>query len=151
MSQPQPNQSPNFRRFADWCLHQDSLSPKARHTVEVLLAEVITSDCYQAEQRLASVIRLGLNYQEISDLSLLSTLTNLTYLELGNNQISDISLLSSLRKLRYLEISDNSIADFCPLSGLTNFTKLFIWHNKNDLDLSQFSTLLNLTLLRTSH
>lgn len=80
MSELQPNQNPNFRRFADWCLHKDSLSPKARHTVEQLLAEVITSDCYQAEQQLASVIRLRLNYQEISDITPLSTLTNLATL-----------------------------------------------------------------------
>ncbi|MDZ7957317.1 MAG: hypothetical protein RMY34_05340 [Aulosira sp. DedQUE10] len=50
MSEPQPNQTPNFSRFADWCLHKDSLSTEARHTVEVLSEKAGTCDCYEAEQ-----------------------------------------------------------------------------------------------------
>ncbi|MBD2203419.1 leucine-rich repeat domain-containing protein [Calothrix sp. FACHB-1219] len=150
MSELQPNQSPNFRRFADWCLHKDSLSPEARHTVDLLLEKVITSDCYQAEQQLASLIRLRLYNEEISDLSPLSTLTNLAYLELTRNNICDISPLSTLSNLRHLALSHNQIADFSPLSKLTNLTKLFVWRNKINVDLSQFSSLVNLTLLDVS-
>jgi len=38
--------SGNSRRtFADWCREKDSLSPEAKHTVEVLLRGAGTTDC----------------------------------------------------------------------------------------------------------
>jgi hypothetical protein len=58
MSEPQPNQTLTFNRFADWCLHKDNLTPEARHTVEVLLEKAGTSDCYEAERVLASYTEL---------------------------------------------------------------------------------------------
>ncbi|BAY25239.1 leucine-rich repeat-containing protein [Calothrix sp. NIES-2100] len=103
MSEVQPNQTPNFHRFADWCLHKDSLSTEPKHTVEVLLTEAETCNCYKAEQRLTSLTGLNLNYQEICDLSPLSTLINLAYLELGNNHISNISPLSSGTQQNFMQ------------------------------------------------
>jgi Leucine-rich repeat (LRR) protein len=46
---------------------------------------------------------------QISDISPLSGLSNLTELSLDNNQISDISALSSLTNLEYLWLEGNPV------------------------------------------
>ena len=59
------------------------------------------------------------NSNDISNLSPLSNLTNLTYLSLTSNSISDISVLSNLTNLTYLGLSGNSISDISPLVANT--------------------------------
>jgi internalin A len=56
-------------------------------------------------------VKLYLEENQISDLSALSGLTNLTYLDLSNNQLSDISALSGLTKLESLYLSGNPVID----------------------------------------
>src|SRR4029078_8617892 len=80
--------SPN-KTFADWCRQKASLSPEAKHTVEVLLQEVGTTDCDAANQKLFAIEALNLNDNQISDIKPLKSLTHLTSLGLENNQISD--------------------------------------------------------------
>ncbi len=82
----------------------------------------------------------------ISDISPLSGLTNLTWLDLYGNSISDISPLSGLTNLTWLELSSNSISDLTPLSGLTSLTQLYLRFNSIS-DISPLSGLTNLTLL----
>ena len=84
------------------------------------------------------------NSNDISDLSFLSGLTNLTRLELWNNSISDVSPLSGLTNLTELELWDNLISDVSPLSGLTNLSFLGLDGNI----LSNISPLSGLTKLR---
>ena len=62
----------------------------------------------------------------ISDLTPLSGLTSLTYLNLSSNKISDISALSNLTNLTYLNLSSNKISDISALSNLTNLTELYL-------------------------
>src|SRR6476620_12305722 len=58
--------SPNSRRtFADWCREKDSLSPEAKHTVEVLLEEARTTECDAADRQLSSLTDLDLGYNQI--------------------------------------------------------------------------------------
>ncbi len=45
----------------------------------------------------------------MSDISALSELTNLTYLNLESNQVSDINALLGLTKLEYLWLHDNPV------------------------------------------
>ena len=66
---------------------------------------------------------LLLNYNLISDISLLSDLTNLGLLTLDNNSISGISPLSGLTSLGSLHLDNNSIHDISALSELTSLTK----------------------------
>ncbi|MEW6497809.1 MAG: leucine-rich repeat domain-containing protein [Cyanobacteriota bacterium] len=146
MSEPQQQQSPIFNSFADWCLHKDSLSDAARHTVEMLLEEADTWDCYEADLILSYCTELDLRSNEITDLNPLSGLTNLTQLNLHNNQITDLSPLSGLTNLTQLELPYNKIIDLSPLSGLTNLTQLNLYYNKIT-DLSPLSGLTNLTQL----
>ncbi len=148
MSEPQPNQTPNFRRFADWCLHKDSLSTEARHTVEVLLAKAGTSDCYEAEQILSNSTELILYKQGISDLSPLSSLTNLTVLHLFERNILNLNFLSSLTNLTkfYFSNKNKNPVDLNPLCDLTKLTVLHLVHSKIS-DLISLSRLINLTVL----
>ena len=54
----------------------------------------------------------------LSDISAVSSLTNLELLELHGNQIKDISPLAALINLKYLNISYNPITDYAPLKSL---------------------------------
>ena len=60
----------------------------------------------------------------ISDVSALSGMTNLTYLDIDQNTISSISPLAGLNKLEYLSLNSNLISDISPLANLTNLTEL---------------------------
>ncbi|MBD1930799.1 MULTISPECIES: leucine-rich repeat domain-containing protein [Cyanophyceae] len=146
MSEPQPNQTPNFNSFADWCLHKDSLSEAARNTVDVLLEEAGTSDCNEAALILLYCTELDLSSNEITDLNLLSGLTNLTQLDLNYNEITDLSGLSRLINLTQLNLYNNQITDLSGLSRLTNLTQLHLGGNQIT-DLSPLSELTNLTQL----
>ena len=86
------------------------------------------------------------NSNDISNLSPLSNLTNLTYLSLTSNSISDISELSNLTNLTTLALGDNSISDISALSNLTNLTGLYLWENSIS-SISALSNLTNLTYL----
>ena len=86
--------SGNSRRtFADWCREKDSLSPEAKHTVEVLLGQARTTECDAADRQLSSSMIPMLIGSLISDIKPLESLTNLRVLNLGGNQISDIKPL----------------------------------------------------------
>jgi internalin A len=147
MSEQKPNHNPTFSSFADWCKNKDSLSKEARKTVEALLKDARTSDCNEAERILSSCTELSVySYRDISDLSPLSTLTNLNKLWISDNQISDLSPLSTLTNLTKLKSGSNQISELSPLSGLTNLTQLGISNNQIS-DLSPLSTLTNLTEL----
>ena len=99
---------------------------------------------------LTKLTRLDLNNTGISNISVLSRLTNLTTLHLGNyvgltgsslppsredqadlpvNSISDISTLSNLTNLTTLDLTGNSISDISTLSDLTNLTALYLGNN----------------------
>ena len=66
----------------------------------------------------------------ISDISILCNLKNLTNLSLWGNEIEDISTLSQLTNLNKLSIDNNNINDISPLYGLTNITEIDITGNQ---------------------
>ena len=66
--------------FLDFCQQQASLSADTRITVEVLLQKAGTNDCEIADKKLSNLTRLHLNGKGISDLTPLSSFTNLEYL-----------------------------------------------------------------------
>src|SRR4028118_2364465 len=139
--------SGNSRRtFADWCRQKASLSPEAKHTVEVLLQKAGTTECDVANQTLSSLTELVLQNNQISDIKPLQSLTNLTVLVLENNKISDIKPLESLTNLTLLFLNNNQISDIKPLESLTNLTVLYL--NNNLLgDIKPLESLTNLTVL----
>ena len=54
----------------------------------------------------------------ILDLKGLEQAENLLSLDLGRNRIQDVTELTSLTKLRYLNLEDNDLRDISPLAGL---------------------------------
>jgi Leucine-rich repeat (LRR) protein len=118
------------KTFGDWCREKASLSPEARHTVEVLLKEAGTTECDAANRKLSSLTELDLRGNQISDIKPLQSLTKLTWLVLGTNQISDIKPLQSLTKLTAIELNNNKIIDITPLQSLTNLNSLLLNNNK---------------------
>ncbi|WP_293332582.1 leucine-rich repeat domain-containing protein [Microcoleus sp. CAWBG58] len=145
MSQQQQN-PPEFSSFADWCLHKDSLSKEARHTVDAMLEWAGTSDINQANQILSSSNHLNLSDNQISDITPLQSLTNLTILNLSDNQISDITPLQSLTNLKELIFHKNQISDITPLQSLTNLTDLYLGSNQIS-DITPLQSLTNLISL----
>jgi len=87
-----------------------------------------------------------INSNEIANLSPLSGMIRLEYLDLGSNLISDVSALSGLTSLTYLYLYDNFISDVSPLSKLTNLIQLSL-HSNLISDISTLSGLTNLTTL----
>ena len=101
----------------------------------------------------SNLTELVLDYNQISDLSPLASLTKLTVLHLScwtrsETQITDLSPLQNLTKLTRLHItgSGNQISDISPLSSLTNLTDLYL-HSNQISDLSPLASLTKLTVL----
>jgi hypothetical protein len=139
--------------FSELALAEDPVSfadPNLKIAVESALgildptpAEMLTLTELNAKNYEPQIINLeGLQYAEnltslnlynnqVSDITPLSGLTNLTYLDLYHNQyINDISPLSGLTNLMYLDIGANQIIDISWLSGLTNLNELRLHHNQ---------------------
>ena len=150
MPEQQANKPLNFSSFADWCLHKDSLSEWARHTVEVLLKQAGTCDCNEANRVLSNLTELHLPSNKITDITPVSGFTNLTRLHLENNQITDITPLSGLNNLTSLHLESNSITDLTPLSPLINLRRLHLSNNPIT-DITGLSELTNLTRLFLSN
>ena len=82
------------------------------------------------------------NSNDISNLSPLSGLTNLTWLSLSANSITDVSPLSGLTNLTRLWLYTNNITDVSPLSGLTQLELLNLRANNiTDVSLSGLTQL----------
>ena len=95
---------------------------------------------------LTQLTSLDLGGNNVSDISPLAGLTNLKSLFLGGNSVSDISTLADLTKLTQLELGGNNISDISPLAELTNLTLLFLGGNSVS-DISAVANLAKLTRL----
>jgi hypothetical protein len=98
------------------------------------------------EAKDSSITVLGLDNNNITDLTPLAGLTNLTYLYLNDNNISDLSPLAGLTNLEVLWLDNNNITDLTPLAGLTNLVVLYLPFN-NITDVTPLAGLTNLTEL----
>ncbi|MEG4878875.1 leucine-rich repeat domain-containing protein, partial [Microcoleus sp. CZ3-B4] len=101
-------------------------------------------------QSLTNLTHLNLYGNQISDITPLQSLTNLTNLYLHCNQISDITLLQSLTNLTKLYLSNNQISDITPLQSLTNLTHLHLYNNQIS-DITPLQSLTNLTYLNLAN
>ena len=82
----------------------------------------------------------------LEDISAVSGLNNLTYLNLGHNSITDITAVAGLTNLTYLGLSENNISDISAVAGLINLTSLSFSGNSVS-DISALADLINLTFL----
>jgi hypothetical protein len=78
MSEQKSGRSITFSSFADWYLQKDSLSQEAKHTVDILLKMLGTSDINEANRILSTMDDLSLDECYISDITPLQSLTNLS-------------------------------------------------------------------------
>ncbi len=60
-------------------------------------------------KKLQFISKLHLPGNQITDITLLSLLTNIRYLNLANNQITDITPLKELKHLDYLDLRHNPV------------------------------------------
>ena len=69
-------------------------------------------------------------WNEITDISVLSGMKELRSLGLWNNQISDITPLSGLKELRTLDVSGNQLTDASVCGELPELTELWVRRNR---------------------
>jgi internalin A len=99
-------------------------------TDEILVEMVTNGEIPQ------NVTRLWLDNNLITDINVLSGLTDLQYLGLSFNQITDIPNLNSLENLQLLTLVRNNIVTIPPshLSGLKKLTSLSLQENPFNVD-----------------
>ena len=113
---------------------------------ETFVAE--TAYGYRLESTLDSVSRYSAPAGDVSDLSLLAHMPNLTELYLCQQAITDISPLAGL-ELEVLALSDNQITDLSPLAGMDSLEELWLGGNPV-ADASPLAGLERLRLLNLS-
>ena len=104
-----------------------------------------TSSVFEGLPNLKSLYFNG-NTTNLNDLTLLSGLTNLNTLSIGNYRGGDLSPLSALRNLTSLTLFNwgyNGTVDISPLSALTNLTDLYIY----EINVEDITPLAGLTKL----
>ncbi|MGB1205702.1 MAG: leucine-rich repeat domain-containing protein [Chitinophagales bacterium] len=94
-------------------------------------------------------LELDLHHNQISNISCLAKLSNLSSLDLSDNQISDISCLAKLSNLSSLFLRDNQISDISFLAKLENLSTLDL-HSNQISDISCLAKLENLSTLDLS-
>jgi antitoxin component YwqK of YwqJK toxin-antitoxin module len=90
---------------------------------------------------------LSLTRYEITDLTPLAEVTELTELGIAGTQVTDISPLAKLTKLTTLKIRNNTLNDITPLASLTNLRELELYVNRELTDITPLAGLNILTKL----
>lgn len=90
---------------------------------------------------------LNLSGNQITDITPLSSLTDLRALSIERNSITDLTPLSSLTNLSDLRLSGNEIDDLTPLENLTKLSGTLRLNHNNISDISPLLNLTNLYLV----
>lgn len=136
----QGNTSTSPKTFREWCLEKANQTPQVQKTIDALLLRVQTQDCTQASRTLRLRTTLDLTNASLTDLSPLSSLTQLTSLNLAGNLVTDLRPLTFLTRLTSLDLTRNyfrdvdagtfEIKDFSPLASLSQLTNLNLSYNQ---------------------
>ena len=94
-------------------------------------------------RNLTNLTRLDLVRTQVSDISHVRNLTNLVHLDFRHSLVSDISAVRRLINLVHLDFGDTLVSDLSPMAGLINLTVLGCWE-ANISDLSPLAKLDNL-------
>ena len=143
---------------SEWVSLCKNATGERRHTCDVIRQKAgVTSSVFSGNWKktfnklaAAEKLRLNLENKNISDLSPLAKLNNLTELYLDTNRITDLTPLVKLKNLTGLDVSKNEITDLSPLSRLKNLTELYIDTNRIT-DLAPLAKLKKLTILDVSN
>lgn len=98
------------------------------------------------EEDVKKLQQLDLSGKNVTDLSKLSTFTNLAILNLNDNEINNLSEISKLLNLEHLSIRNNNVTDITPIFNLANLTYLNA-SNNNISSLEGINKLSNLIYL----
>ena len=90
---------------------------------------------------------LSLHGREVTDLTPLAELTQLTELGIYETKVTDISPLAKLTKLTTLKIRDTILNDITPLASLTDLRELELYGNWKLTDITPLAGLNKLTKL----
>jgi hypothetical protein len=94
---------------------------------------------------------LYMDYNLVTDLKLLASLTKLYELRVGGNPgINDLSPLAGLTQLTRLYVQEMDLATIAPLAGLVNLDRLAMYGNKIS-DLSPLKDMTNLHVLEAGN
>lgn len=95
---------------------------------------------------------LELTQNNITDISPLADFTQVVFLWLQDNAISDVSALSSLTQLEDLHLSNNAVSDISVLTGLKHMRVLSLYNNPiaNITPLTGLTQLIILNLSKTT-
>lgn len=105
----------------------------------------MTSDDIQVLKYCTDLRALDLGHQAITDISVIGDyLTELRVLILADNDVYDLTPLSKLKHLHYLELFVNDIVDLSPLAGLREMVDLNICYN---LAVNDITPLLEMPML----
>ncbi|MEI8384071.1 MAG: leucine-rich repeat domain-containing protein [Planctomycetota bacterium] len=134
---------------------ESTATPYDNMVVRTLLSIERTSRDIILEQLVAAAHeaqspRLDLSGTGVTNISTLTSLPQLRYVNLKGTAITDISPLGKLVRLGRLDLSGTQVCDFSPLRNLKYLSYLGLNHTKMD-DLSSLAGLLNLTTLGLSH
>jgi Leucine-rich repeat (LRR) protein len=102
-----------------------------------------------ALRELKNLTELYLPNTNVTDVSALRELTNLTELDISGTQAKDVSALQGLKNLRHLKLNDTQVTAISGLRELTNLTELNLGFTRLT-DLSVVWGLKNLTKLNLS-
>jgi len=84
-----------------------------------------------------------LDWNNISDISVLSQFKSLTKISASSNNISNLTPIQNLANLKNINFSNNQIQDISPITNLTNIKYLYLDNN----NISNISNIGNLTKL----
>jgi hypothetical protein len=98
--------------------------------------------------QLENLTGLWLYGNNVSDLSPLGNLSRLTVLSVNDNNVTDLEPLANLKRLETLSLEFNSVSDLSPVAGLTNLIELWLGNNQiSDIEaLAELSGLIELNL-----
>lgn len=131
--------------FQEYCEKMGSL-PEAQQIFVQAVLESTRADCDTAQGEVSKTGVLHLFHSELSDISLLTSLSGIRHLYLFGNDVTDISVLAELKDLEILQVGHNNISDASPLAGLTDLTVLSL--SKNSIrDITPLRDLTNLQVL----
>lgn len=159
--------------FLEWGLQYDPFSEGTQQTIDDLLDNVGTQECYEAERILNSMERLeneGTVYGDfhpiaslphitaididivysqhwVADLEPLRSIINLTELTLNGGRIQSLEPIESLKNLTSLELDAHEVEDLSPLASLLYLRHLRIYNQDSTGGISDLTPVSELTSL----
>ena len=114
----------------DGVSEQLSFLPHLTTLEELIIRDtIVTYEEIDMIGSISSLKKLSLNNCQLSSITGLEKLSELTYLDLGYNTIRNISAISSMTQLRELHMPHNALQDLAALTACTKLSTLDVSYN----------------------